>query len=477
MKIKYKITIGISLILILLGIIMNLSISYILKMDMESSVVSSLEEVMKSTREAIKYRLAIDTSINKKLLLEQEATYLSNYIHSNYNSHVKIIGLDKSTYIDNIENEIDNFETIALRALDGEGVVNLSYSNGNLNGYITYLIFINKESLGVLHLEKSFGEIYTQYKSKVTFITLIVVLVFIGILILSYLVASKVTKPIASLINGIKEVGKGNYDTEILYYGNDEMAVVAKEFSNMNNMIQQQMDTIKNEKKKVETLEKSRKQFFDNVTHEIKTPLTAIMGYSEMIKDSIVENEEFKKIAIERIYEESERLNFLVLDLIKISKGMSTIDENKVEINLGNLINQVCDDMQFKASKYDIKINKEIYSGKIYGRINKIRELVINIIDNAIKYSKSSNYIYINTKVDKKNYYVEVINYGDEIPEEVYCSIFNPFVKGNTDVEDASRGLGLYLCSEIVKDHRGEISIINGKKIIVSIKIPVLETN
>ena len=220
---------------------------------------------------------------------------------------------------------------------------------------------------------------------------------FLFILTLSYLVASKVTYPISLLINGIKEVGKGNYNTVISYSGNDEMSIVSKEFNNMNNKIQIQIDTIKNEKEKVETLEKSRKQFFDNVTHEIKTPLTAIMGYAEIIKDNIVNDEEFKKKSIERIYEESERLNLLVLDLIKISKGISTVDENKIEIALDEVINQICDDMQIKASKYGIKINRNITPGKIYGRINKIRELFINIADNAIKYSSSSNIIYINT--------------------------------------------------------------------------------
>ena len=94
----------------------------------------------------------------------------------------------------------------------------------------------------------------------------------------------------------------------------------------MNSKIQQQITTIKSEKEKVETLENSRKQFFDNVTHEIKTPLTAIIGYAEMIKDNIVDSEEFKQKSIERIYSESRRLNLLVLDLINISKGLSAVN-------------------------------------------------------------------------------------------------------------------------------------------------------
>ena len=477
MKIKYKITVGILSILIVLGIVMNLSIANILKRDMESNVMNSLEEIMKSTRESIKYRLTIDTEVDKKKLLLQESEYLSNYILLNYESNIEIIGVNGEVYVSNIENQVDNIESLYLRAVDGEVVVNLKYTDNGLKGFITYLIFINKESLGVLHLEKSFDDIYKQYSTSITFIGLIVIIVFLFILSLSYLVASKITYPISLLINGIKEVGKGNYNTVISYSGSDEMSIVSKEFNNMNNKIQIQIDTIKNEKEKVETLEKSRKQFFDNVTHEIKTPLTAIIGYAEIIKDNIVNDEEFKKKSIERIYEESERLNLLVLDLIKISKGISTVDENKIEIALDEVINQICDDMQIKASKYGIKINRNITPGKIYGRINKIRELFINIADNAIKYSNSSNIIYINTKVEEIYYCIDIINYGEKIPDNIYNSIFDPFVKDNIYKDDESRGLGLYLCSEIIKDHNGEITISNGEEIVVNIKIPCFRNN
>lgn len=472
MKIKYKITVGILVILIILGMIMNFSISSILKRDMECNITNSLEEIMKSTREAIKYRLTIDPSVNKKKLLLQEAEYLNNYISLNYESNSKIIGLDNQVYISNINNEINNIENLFLRAVEGEVVVNLNYTDKGLDGYLTYLIFINRESLGVLHLEKNFDDIYIQYQKTLTFMRIIVIVIFLFILILSYLIASKVTYPITLLIKGIKDVGDGNYGDPILYKGNDEIAIVTKEFNNMNSKIQQQITTIKSEKEKVETLENSRKQFFDNVTHEIKTPLTAIIGYAEMIKDNIVDSEEFKQKSIERIYSESRRLNLLVLDLINISKGLSAVNENKVNIDVSNVLNQICDDMQIKANKYGININRNINDGFIYGRVNKIRELIINILDNAIKYLRNSNEIYIKSEVKENYYNIQVINSAEIIPEEVYKSIFEPFIRNNNYKDEDSRGLGLYLCSEIVKDHDGEISIDNGEQIIVNIKLP-----
>lgn len=472
MKIKYKIIVGILTILIVLGVVMNFSISTILKKDMESNIINSLEEIMKSTREAIKYRLTIDPSLDKKMLLLQESEYLNNYISLNYESNSKIIGLDNNVYISNIKKDIDSMDTLYLKALEGEVIANLKYTNKGIDGYLTYLIFINGQSLGVLHLEKNFDDTYSQYNKTIMFIRLVVVIIFLLILILSYFIASRVTQPITILTKAIKEVGDGNYGMSISYKGNDEIAIVSKEFNSMNSKIKQQINTIKKEKEKVETLEKSRKQFFDNVTHEIKTPLTAIIGYSEMIKDNIVDSEEFKKKSIERIYSESQRLNLLVLDLIKISKGVSTIDENIVNVDIYEVINQICDDMQIKANKYGIKIKRNINRGMINGRVNKIRELIINLLDNAIKYTVNSNTVYVNSYVNDDDYYIEVINNGNVIPREIYNSIFDPFVRNDNYKDEDSRGLGLYLCSEIVKDHDGEITITNGEKIIVNIKIP-----
>ena len=143
MKIKYKIIVGILTILIVLGVVMNFSISTILKKDMESNIINSLEEIMKSTREAIKYRLTIDPSLDKKMLLLQESEYLNNYISLNYESNSKIIGLDNNVYISNIKKDIDSMDTLYLKALEGEVIANLKYTNKGIDGYLTYLIFIN----------------------------------------------------------------------------------------------------------------------------------------------------------------------------------------------------------------------------------------------------------------------------------------------------------------------------------------------
>ena len=263
-------------------------------------------------------------------------------------------------------------------------------------------------------------------------------------------------------------MSNGDYTTSIkMQQRKDEVSILSNELIKMKEKIGEQIKTINTEKDKVETLANSRKNFFDNVTHEIKTPLTAITGYAEMLKDNIVEDEKFKKKAIERIYAESERLNTLVLDLINVSKGLSS--------KMDRLINEICDDMKIKSDKYGLSIIRKISKGTILGQNNKIRELLINIIDNAIKYSLKSEVINIKAEEAEEKYVIEVSNKSEVIPKEIYDNIFEPLVKTTNKEEVNSSGLGLFICKEIVTEHNGTIRIENGNIIKVIIEIPLYQ--
>lgn len=131
---------------------------------------------------------------------------------------------------------------------------------------------------------------------------------------------------------------------------------------------------MKKKKKKVEKLALSRKIFFDTVTHELKTPLTSIIGYSEMILENVVDDEEFKYRAIDRIHSESERLNTLVLEIIKISKGLSSIKDTYEDIDISEIINQTISDLSIKAEKYNLKINSNISKETVHFKPNKIKK-------------------------------------------------------------------------------------------------------
>ena len=476
MKIKYKFLLSILSIILIFGIILNIAIRYILIWQMETTITNSLNHIMYSSREAIKYRLDSNEIRLGEDNLDSQGDYLSRYISANFQCTVEMRSLEGRIITDNTD--VFFKETLDKgngSAEDGAAVINLKYKDKELYGILSYPIFINKEKLGILNVVKDFSDDYKESNKMIFFITLIEGFICIFIYLYTYILTTKITKPIVTLTEAVKEVGEGDYSFSVAVNGKDELSILLKEFIGMKDKIKAQIETIKEEKEKVETILKGRKSFFDNVTHEMKTPLTAISGYAEMIMEEVVKDEEFNKRAVERIYLESERLHGLIIDLIKVSKGLSYTKEEVMPIDMKVLIDETCDDMRSKARKNSLSIINIVESGHIFGQVNRIRELVINIIDNGVKYSRNNGEVRVIGKIQDNDYVFIVESMSGYIPEEVYGNIFEPFIKSSKFNEEESRGLGLYICNEIIKDHDGFINITNGEKVIVETRILLYE--
>lgn len=474
MKIKYKFTLIITSILIVLGLSLNISVRKILKDNMESSITSSMKEVMKSTRESIKYTLSQRNYLYKDKALKEEANYLLDYISQNFDSTLQICDISGNVLASNLSFKPIEISQNLSEVKEGKTIVNIKYKNNELIGILSYPIIINESYIGIINLNKDYTPLYEEYYKATNILTLIEIILIVFIFLLSTRLTNKIAKPITNLTIAAKSLGEGNYDVLLNTEGTDEISILSREFLNMKNKIKEQILDIESEKEKVERLALSRKIFFDTVTHELKTPLTSIIGYSEMILENVVDDEEFKKRAVSRIYSESQRLNTLVLEIIKISKGLSSIKEEYIEFNIKELLEQVIADMSIKAEKYNLNIIYNLEDSILKIKVNKIKEVFINLIDNAIKYSNNidDNNIEIHGYMEDNFYKVSVINEANPIPEEIYSHVFEPFIKINSDEDNYSSGLGLYLCSEIIKDHNGSITLSNGNKVEATVSLP-----
>ncbi|MDW8799976.1 HAMP domain-containing sensor histidine kinase [Clostridium sp. A1-XYC3] len=472
-SVRFKFTFGLSIIFIVSAIALNLLIRQVFDTNLENTIKASMKDIMKNSREYIRYNMISNNPYTDKkdfyssmwnLLNNSVLTY--NYELEIRDSHGKIvesnIGLNSSELV----------EKGSKSAIEGKAVINLRYSGESVQGILSYPLYQEDKLLGVLNISKNFDNIYSQNKRIIRIITMIEIVVFIFIFIAAYLITSKIINPIIVLTKQIKKIEDGDYEINLDVKSKDEIGLLLNEFVNMKDKIKDQLETIGRERDKVLKLERGRREFFNNVTHELKTPLTAISGYAQLLLDKNVQDKEFRDRAIQRIYLESERLHGLVLDLINVSKGASFLQEDKKVIEMKSLLESICRDMNIKSQKYSLDIVSKIEEGTICGQENKIKQLIINLIDNAIKYSFSEEKIYIYAFNDESNYTVEILNKSNPISEDIYNSIFQPFVKGNNVVEVGSRGLGLYICSEIVKEHNGEIHIENGDEIKVTVKIP-----
>lgn len=472
MKIRNKFIIGLVFILIISVVVMNVAITNILNKNMESSINNSLKQVMSSTHEYIKYKLLTSSSRDKEEALVEEGSYIVKYISLNYQCSLDIKNMKDEFVVGNLNEEFKKVVGPSNEmAMEGKAIVNLKYKDSGINAILTYPLYINDNYIGIINIVKNYDLEYKTYKSTMNFINIIEGGIFAVIFIFLFLMTTKITKPITKLTDAIKKFGDGNYAISINDQGKDEVAILAREFISMRDKIKEQIETIENEKDKVYKLEKGRREFFNSVTHELKTPLTAISGYAELLLTGMVEDKDFDKRGIERIYSESERLHNLVLELIEVSKGLYVVEEEVKEVNIKKLIMQSCNDMNIKASKYSLKLVQNLSEGSIKAQEDRIRQVMINVLDNAIKYTNGGKEIYVNFYVLGNKYFIEIINSSNPIPEETFNNIFEPFVKFSGVDNKDSRGLGLYLCNEIIKEHGGEIVIENGALVKVTIML------
>lgn len=476
-SIKIKFTIGLSIILIITGIILNLLIIQVFTTNLENTIKKSMNDIMISSREYVDYKLIYKNLPFTPAGLKFESGDISDYFTSTYGCASQVFNMGGGKIEDSNDFESNNIKNINVQtAMEGKAVINIKYSENQVNGILSFPLCYYGKYIGIIAVNKSFGELYKSNNSAIKIITAIEFVVFIIIFILSFIFISYIIKPLKNLTSGLKNVGDGNYETNIRVKNKDEIGELSTEFMNMKLKIKKQLEIINLEKEKVLELESSRQKFFNNVTHELKTPLTAISGYAQMLQSEGVEDMEFKKRAVQRIFLESERMNTLVLDLIRVSMGTTFIKEEKKPINMYKLLNEICDDMDIKAKKYFLNISRDIKAGWISGQNNKIRQLVINILDNAIKYSFKDGQILIKTFILEGFYVIQVTNRGEKISQKVHKNIFEPLVRGIKNGENSS-GLGLYICNEIVKEHDGEITVENGEVIKVIVKIPSFRNN
>lgn len=333
--------------------------------------------------------------------------------------------------------------------------------------YFAYPLYIQDEWLGVLRFTADYTDLFERNESILRSFTMLIVSLFVGVFLISLVITTQITKPLIQLTKATKQVAKGNYDAKVHVHSKDELAVLAENFNDMQLSIEQHIERVEQEKDKVLLLEKTRTSFFNNVTHELKTPLTTISGYAQIIGEPDFDDPAFLHKATKKIRLESERLNRMVVDLIELSKSETNAMLKEGEaIELLTLLTSICEDMSMKAKRQHMVIQVRGGDCTVRGNQDELRQVFINIIDNAIKYGVPNTAITI--KVSEST--VTVSNASNPVPEQIALHAFDPFIhtKGI-----GSSGLGLTIVKQLVTKHNGSISFdYQEGKVVVSITFP-----
>lgn len=215
-----------------------------------------------------------------------------------------------------------------------------------------------------------------------------------------------------------------------------------------------------------------RREFSANVSHELKTPLTSIYGNAEMLYEGMVKEKD-KQSFYEKIKKEASQLMILIEDIIKISELDEKNDVSQLEtLELASLTAECKESLAQKAAEYSIKINIK-GKGYINGNRTMIREMIYNLLDNAIKYNKQNGSVYVEVSEEHGKTKIALTDTGIGIPQNEQERIFERFYRTDRSrsKKTGGTGLGLAIVKHIVMTHSGSIKMTSkpekGTKIII----------
>lgn len=216
---------------------------------------------------------------------------------------------------------------------------------------------------------------------------------------------------------------------------------------------------------RMQASQKSQRDFVANVSHELKTPLTSIQGFSQAILDGTANSAVEQKQAVQIIYDESARMHRMVLDLLDLAKlDAGTANITMSSVNMNALLNAVVEKFFPQSQKTSVNIKMKVVSDLpfILGDGDRLSQVFTNLVDNAFKFTPQGGSIRVYASVEKNELRVSVVDNGVGISAEAQAHIFDRFYQADPARKGGEKhgaGLGLAIAHEIVQAHGGKINV------------------
>ncbi|MBU3213922.1 HAMP domain-containing histidine kinase [Clostridium estertheticum] len=311
--------------------------------------------------------------------------------------------------------------------------------------FISNLISINKKSYKFTYV-RDISRIYEEIKNQYIFFLKLDGVVSLVFMVFMYFISKYITKPIQNLIGATKRIIKGNFSEKVEIKSKDEFGVLAENFNIMAGAVGEKINDL-------ERNNNEKQRFINNLAHELKTPLTSIIGYANLLSTTKYDEKNFID-GLGYIYKEGKRLeelSFRLMDLILLKKEEFKLQNESIK----NIAFEVKGSLIPKLIEKNINLVIDDNDFEMMMQRELMKVLLSNLIDNAIKASKAKSEIHIG--INKFKYEVEIKDYGIGIAKDHVDKIFEPFYmvdKARTRANNGA-GLGLSICKKILDIHNG----------------------
>ena len=385
-------------------------------------------------------------------------------VYSNTNFSIEFIDKNKNVILDKYgikTNEKYEYEDINKALQGSSNLVPYTYNIADTNEHVMSIsvpLKVNNQIEGVVRYSLSLKKIYNTIFKLVFFFIIAGVIILIIAFLLSLRFAESLIKPLENLKQFANELAQGNDNIKLKKekLHNDEIADLVRTFENM-----------------AVEIDKSRKlkeEFISSVSHELRTPLTSIKGWSETLAYEGIGKDELD-LGLGIIQDETERMISLVEDLLDFSRLSSDRIRLQIDmVDVTKLAKGVVTQLAVKANEKNITLLTEFKTKEIddiQGDKNRLRQVLINLVQNAIKFTAEGGYIVVIVSQGEEFTTFTVTDNGVGINKENLTKVLDKFFQ--EDYNKSGSGLGLAISNEIVKLHGGKMIIDSEKGVGTSI--------
>jgi signal transduction histidine kinase len=266
---------------------------------------------------------------------------------------------------------------------------------------------------------------------------------------ITWIIAQLLSRPLLQMQSATRKIAQGELETRLTISSKDEIGTLASAINDLAVDLQRYRDT--------------RQEFFSNISHELRTPITYLEGYSKVVKEHLYETEEEKDRYLDIIYQEALRLQHLVDDLFDLAK----MEEGRISlelewIDLSELIEQAVRKVELKAKNKGLQLNTNQSGTPVLVRVDgkRMEQIVLNLLENAIRYTEQGSVnVYLNYAADSATFILEDTGVG--IPADEIPYIFERFyrVEKSRSRQYGGTGLGLSIVKKLIEIQGGHIQV------------------
>lgn len=352
--------------------------------------------------------------------------------------------------------------------LAGNEVTNIGYEKRFERQIISVILpFTDQNRLeGIIYLYYPLAKISELAKEEVILLITGAVMFLIIAAFFVYQGMRRLLQPLANLQQAVNQMAAGDYQTRVEVTSKDELGSLSSAFNQMASSIQQE--------------DEAQKSFLATVSHELRTPISYVKGYSEAIKNGLID-EHKRDEAIQLIARESARMERLTNELMQLARKDEVGQSIEADpLVLAETIRDALSLLEQKAKAKNIQIDQRLDEDLIViGDEEKLKQVFINIVENAIHYSPENARVIIESKQINQEVQISIIDVGIGIPSEDLPHLTERFYRVNKarSRSDGGSGLGLSIVDQIVKQHQGSLKINSklqqGTSVIVT--LPLME--